>query len=110
MKFSGKVGFWEEDVEISPGVYSPKIYERSYTGDVLRDNRRFENSDAQNKTFTVSNRISILGDLYSMNNWPSIRYIIWNGVKWTVTSVDVSYPRLILDLGGVYNENETSTT
>lgn len=110
MRFSGKVGFWEEDVETSPGVYNPRIFERSYTGDIQRNIRRFENQDTQNKTFTISNRISILADLYSLDNWPSIRYVIWNGVKWQVTSVDVSYPRLILDLGGVYNENETSTT
>lgn len=106
MKFSGKVGFWEKDVEISTGVWKPSIVEKSYTGDILRDRRRFQASDHQNDTFIISNQISILGDLYAHENWPSIRYVIWNGIKWKVSSVDVSYPRLTFELGGVYNENE----
>lgn len=107
MKFSGKIGFWSEDQEVSPGVWKPEIVERLYTGDVMRDNRRFQPSESQNPTFTVNNQISILGDLYAHDNWASIRYVIWKGTKWEVFSVQVSYPRLILDLGGVYHENKT---
>lgn len=107
MKFSGKVGFWGEDVEISPGIWKPAIKERSYTGEVLRDNRRFQSSDKQNAVFTVNNRISILGDLYAHSHWSSIKYVIWKNVKLAVTSVEVQYPRLMLELGGVYNENQT---
>jgi hypothetical protein len=29
------------------------------------------------------------------------------GTKWKVSNVEVKYPRLILSLGGVYNENKT---
>lgn len=32
MKFSGKIGFWIEDVEIKPGVFKPQIIEKDYTG------------------------------------------------------------------------------
>lgn len=109
MVFSAVVGFWEDDVEISPGVWRPSdIIERTYKGTVVSDRRRFQSdSSNQNDTFTVGNRIEILSDLYSRNNWPSIKYVVWKGVKWKVTSVEVNYPRLILDLGGVYNENTT---
>lgn len=104
MKFYGKVGFWEKDVEVKPGVWKPDaIKELPYTGDVLRDNRRFQASDTQNDKFTINNQISILGDTYAHENWPSIRYVIWNGVKWKVNSVTVDYPRLTLEIGGVYN-------
>lgn len=106
MKFFGKVGFWEEDVETAQDVYGPKITEKSYTGDVINDNRRFTSPDMQNKTFTLNNKISILGDFYAHEKWPSIRYVLWKDVKWEVTNVEVSHPRLILTLGGVYNENE----
>lgn len=108
MKFSGKVGFWEDDVEVSPGVWKPKCVEKPYTGDVYRDSRRIQQSDSQNDKFTINNQISILGDLYAHENWPSIRYVIWKGIKWEVNSVDVNYPRLTLEIGGVYNgTNET---
>lgn len=106
MKFSGKIGFWEESHEMAPGVWKPSIVEKSYTGDILRSRRNFTGSNDQNKTFTINNRISILADLYARENWPSIRYIYWKGIKWEVNSVEEDYPRLMLEIGGVWNENE----
>lgn len=110
MKFSGTVGFWEQDQETSPGIWKPKIVERKYYGDVLRSSRSLQTSDKQNADLRVSNQLSILSDLYMRQNWQSIRYVIWNGVKWSVTNVDISYPRLTLELGGVYNENQTGAS
>lgn len=104
MKFSGEVGFWTDEMEVNPGVWRGVISERHYVGDVLRDNRRFQpSSDQQNDEFTVSNKISILSDMYAKQNWASIRYVRWNGVKFKVTSVEVGYPRLTLEIGGIYN-------
>lgn len=105
MKFSGRIGFLTDEEEISPGVWKPIILERAYVGDVLSNRRYFQEADKQNENLSTNNQISILSDLYAQQNWNSIRYIIWNSVKWKVTSVDVSYPRLTLTLGGVYNEN-----
>ena len=103
------VGFWGDDVEVFPGVWSPeKIIEKTYKADIISDMRRFQpTSDQRNDIFSVNNRISILGDLYSMDHWASIKYVIWKNTRWKVTGVEVNYPRLILDLGGVYNENTT---
>lgn len=104
MKFNGFVGFWEGEVEEQPGIWRSKIVERPYKGEVLKFKRGFrERSDAQNDEFTVSNQISILSDLYARQNWASIRYVVWNGVKWKVTNIDVNYPRLTLDIGGFYH-------
>lgn len=112
MKFSGKVGFWEDEVEVRPGVFKSDIVEKPYTGDVIKNYRRFQNaSDQQNENLMLSNvRISIISDLYMRSKWASIRYIVWNNVRWSVTSVDISsYPRAILDLGGVYNGTDSIT-
>lgn len=111
MKFSGKVGFWLKDVEMKPGVYGPEIVEKTYTGDVFRDTRKFQSvENQQNENLTVNNRLSIISDLYMQKNWTSIKYVIWNNVKWKVSSIDVSsYPRVILDLGGVYNGKSSSS-
>lgn len=108
MKFSGVVGFWKKDVEVKRGVFKSQIIRRPYTGDVLRDKRRFRTSENQNDEFTISNQISILADLYFRQNWASIKYVEWNGVKWKVSDVDVNYPRITVSLGGVYNGTETS--
>lgn len=107
MKFYGTIGFWEGDTETSPGIWGPKILEREYTGDVYRFSRRSQNSSGkQNPDLTTSNQISILADLYALQNWASVRYVIWNGVRWSVTNVDINYPRITLELGGVYNGAE----
>lgn len=111
MKFSGKVGFWKGDVETKPGVYRSNIEERSYVGDVLRNIRRFQpGENQQNENLLLNNRISIISDLYMQKNWSSIKYILWNDVKWKVSSIDIgSYPRVILEIGGVYNGNESAS-
>lgn len=111
MKFSGIVGFWKNDIKTKPGVYKPKIIEKKYTGDVLKDIRRFQSSEnQQNDNLRVTNRLSIISDIYMNDNWGSIKYVTWKGVSWKVTSIDVgSYPRVILELGGAYN-GKTGTT
>ena len=104
MKFSGEIGFWVDEVETSPGIWQGAIRERHYVGEVLRNTRSFQpSSNQQNDEFKISNRISILSDMYAKQNWASIRYVVWNGKKFRVTSVDVGYPRLTLDIGGFYN-------
>lgn len=104
MKFSGRVGFYEGDTETSPDVFINSIVERKYTGDVYRFTRRFQQDSSQNDTLVPNNQISIVSDLYARQNWSSIRYVIWNGAKLKVTNVDLAnYPRLTLEVGGVYN-------
>lgn len=104
MKFSGKIGFWGEEKEVSPGIWRPEIVEKKYVGEVLRNNRKLQDSNnKQNPNLTINNQISILSDLYARQNWNAIRYVEWNGVKWEVSSIEINYPRLILEIGGVYN-------
>ena len=111
MKFSGKIGFWIKDVEIKPGVFQPQIIEKNYTGDVLRNIRRFQSvENQQNENLAVNNKLSIISDLYLQQNWGSIKYVSWNGVNWQVSSVDIgSFPRIVLELGGVYNGKTPSS-
>jgi hypothetical protein len=33
-----------------------------------------------------------------------MKYIEFMGARWKITSVEVKHPRLILTIGGVYNE------
>lgn len=111
MKFSGQIGFWKKDTEVKPGVYKSAIVEKNYTGDVLKNSRNFQSvENQQNDNLVVNNRLSIISDVYLQQNWSSIKYVVWNGVKWKVKSVDViPHPRVIVELGGVYN-GTTSTS
>lgn len=103
-KFFGKVGY-VETVETRPGVWSDdQVTERDYYGDVIRNTRRLETSDKVNDDINIGNSISIVADPFAYQNFHSMRYVVFMGSKWKITTVEVQYPRLLLTLGGVYNE------
>lgn len=103
MRFYGVVGYGET-VEVRPGVYEDTITERPYFGDVVRATRQDrENDDSVHNTLYVQNSISIVSDGYADEHIFAIRYVEWAGRAWTVTSVEVERPRLLLRLGEVYN-------
>ena len=100
-KWFGKIGYAETE-ETSPGVWKEQIVEREYYGDLVRNTRRLQTADKINDDIIVSNELSIVSDPYAMNNFHLIRYAEFMGTKWKISSVEVSYPRLILTLGGLY--------
>lgn len=105
MKYSGNIGF-RETVETSPDVWSQVIVEHGpYYGDVFYDGRRVLNGSDINGPINVNNKISIVADPYALSHFWNIVYATWYGQKWTV-SVENQSPRLVLTLGGLYNERE----
>lgn len=100
-KFYGKIGYAEIE-QTSPGVWKEQIVEREYYGDLIRNTRRLQAADKVNDDINISNEISIVADPYAMSNFHSIRYAEFMGAKWKISSIEVSYPRLILTLGGLY--------
>jgi hypothetical protein len=107
-KFYGSIGYGES-VETKPGVWKDVITERKYRGDVLRNTRQLKEGQSVNNDLTVNNSISVVADAYANDHFFAIRYIRWAGTLWTVSNVEVKSPRLLLQLGGVYN-GETATT
>jgi hypothetical protein len=101
-KFFGRIGYGET-VEGQPGVWADEIVERSYYGDVIRNARNLREGENLNKDLSVQNSISIVADAYANDHFFAIRYIEWAGALWTVSSVEVQSPRLLLRLGEVYN-------
>lgn len=108
-KFYGIIGYIET-VETEPGLWEEKITERQYYGELIRNTRRLQTSDKVNDDVNISNQISIVSDPYANENFHAMRYAQFMGTKWKITSVEVQYPRLILELGGIYNENKTGTS
>ena len=101
-KFCGKIGY-ETMTESSPGVYTPELTVRTYFGDVTRQSRRLEGAQKVNDDIDISNQISIVADPFAYAHFHEMKWVEWYGSKWKVTSVEVSYPRLNLSIGGVYN-------
>lgn len=103
-KWFGKIGY-AETVEKEPGDYREEIIEKSYFGEVIRNTRMLQNSgNSTNNDVNISNQISIVADPYANNHIFAMRYVEFQGAKWKVSTVDVQYPRLILTVGGLYNE------
>lgn len=100
-KWYGKVGF-ADTVETEPGYWESEIVERPYFGDVINEQWKRQSSGGVNDDINVANRISIVADSYAMNHCSTMVYVEFMGAKWKVLDVNVQYPRLIINMNGVY--------
>ena len=105
-KYYGTIGYYFDEDEIRPGVWTKHLEERDVYGDFIRNSKRTENSGQFNDNININNQISFIADPYAMNNFQHIKYATYMQTKWAVTSVDVQYPRLILNLGGIYHDEQ----
>lgn len=101
-KFYGAIGFAVTE-ETRSGVWEEVTRERFYFGDFLRNTGRHQSAEGLNDNISISNEISILADPFARENFHTMRYVDFMGAKWKIESVEVQYPRLILQIGGVYN-------
>lgn len=108
-KYYGMIGY-AETTETEPGIWEETIVERPYYGDTIKNTRLLQNANMINNDVKIANQISIVADPYANNHIYAMRYATFQGAKWTVSNVDVQYPRLILTLGGLYNGEQNSTT
>lgn len=102
MRYHGKIGFVSFR-EKTPGVDVARVEEREYSGEVTQATKRWDSGSQVNPNLNITNQISIVANLYARENLFAIRYLHWMGALWEVTSAEISYPRLILQIGGVYN-------
>lgn len=107
-KWAGVIGFVEETKETAPSVYKETIIERKYYGDVIKNTRRLDDAGKVNDDISVQNSLSIVADPYAQNHFWSIKYVTFCGAKWKVSDVQVSFPRLILTLGGLWKNGQTT--
>ena len=94
-KYYGIIGYATNTVETEPGVWDDEIDEKEVVGDILGNSRSLENSGDINDNINIANKISIVADPYAINNFHSMRYATYMGVKWKIKGVEYSQPRLI---------------
>ena len=102
-KFCGVIGY-AVTKETESGIWEEQIVEVEYFGDVIRNKRRINAPGKVNDDISISNQISIIADPFANNNFHAMKYVVFMGAKWKVSEVTVEYPRLILSIGGLYNE------
>lgn len=105
MRFFGKVGYvWsEEGTGEREGIWEEYSEEHDYYGDILTNNRRYEQGTGINDDVNITNRISIVADAFAWDHIFALKYIEWMGQKWKVTNVEIARPRLVLQVGGLWN-------
>lgn len=101
-RYFGNVGY-VFTTETAPSVFAEQAVERPYKGDELTIYRRLEKGEGVNDNVEIGNQFSILADAYAYENFFAIRYLTWMGQCWKVTKVTVQRPRLLLDVGGLWN-------
>lgn len=102
-KFHGVIGYVVNE-ETVPGVWEEVVKERPYSGDILKNTNRWQQTSNLNDDISISNLISIVADPFAYENFFNMKFIRWMGASWKITNVEVQRPRLILTVGGVYNE------
>lgn len=102
MKYFGNVGYAVTE-ETSPGVWTEQIREQPCYGDVTRNYKKYESSEHLNDDLNVSNQFSLVLNKELIESFMFLRYIWWMGQRWEVGNVELAPPRLILQVGGVYN-------
>ena len=90
----------------APGVWEEQEVVKRYYGELIRNARRLESSNQVNDNVNINNRISILSDPYARENFHALRWVEFMGARWKISEAEVQYPRIILTLGGLYNDNE----
>lgn len=103
-RWHGRIGFviTVQD-EIKPSKWVGKAIEKQYYGEILKNNFRWESGSSVNDDINISNRISVIADNYITSNLQCMKYIEISGAFWKINSIDIQAPRLILEIGGIWN-------
>lgn len=101
--------YTEDGVTYGTGVWETIITEVPYYGDLVMNLSRLQAGSNINDNIRISNQFSILADPFAYENFQHMLYVKYLGTKWKIESVEVQYPRLILNAGGVYNADEQTT-
>lgn len=100
-RFSGKLGFVMTN-ETEEGVWLESFVELPVKGTIRSLYVRNDNSTSVNTNLRLTNEISILMDAKINTYLETLKYVVWKGSKWEVQSIGVNYPRLTINLGGLY--------
>ena len=76
MKFYGNIGFAVTE-KTSPGVWTPTITTKKYSGDILQLSKRLDSGEHINDGLRINSQFSILMDPFFQDHFSSIKYITY---------------------------------
>lgn len=104
MRYYGAIGFSKSTIEVCPGVWDEVVEEKKYSMTITKDFVSYSDVNEINSDININNQVSIIADVYAQRFAHKIKYVELNGIKWKVKSFDIKRPRLVLYIGGLYNE------
>ena len=100
-RFSGKLGFVMTR-ETEEGVWLEEKIEIPIKGTIRSLYVRNDNNSSVNTNLRLTNEVSVLLNSKIATYLETLKYVVWKGSKWEVQSIGVNYPRLTINLGGLY--------
>ena len=88
--------------ETEEGVWLEDKIEIPVKGTIRSLYVRNDNNVSVNSNLRLTNEVSILLNTKIQTYLETLKYVIWKGSKWEVQSIGVNYPRLTINLGGLY--------
>ena len=109
MKFYGNVTFviQQEDPN-APGNWKEYRIVKPYRGDWIRYIHKWTPGNKLIDDKRVNNELEIIADSFAIANFEQIRCIEWRGHKWSVPTVTLRLPRIVLEVGDLYNAGTES--
>ena len=104
MKYYDDVTFvlQQEDPQ-APGVWKECKIVKPYMGDWKRVESRWNPASNVIDEKRVNNQLEIISDPFAVTNFMHIRCVKWMGHEWAVTTVTLRPPRIVMEIGGLYN-------
>jgi hypothetical protein len=107
-RFTGLVGYVTQEESV-PGVWSQSETPKMMKGDIIRQSitngkgDRVADSGKVNDDVSLGHRVSLIGDAYAFANCFNMKWVQINGIKWSISSIEMQRPRIIVSLGGMWN-------
>lgn len=102
-RYAGNIGF-VKTIEKSPGVHIDIAEEHKAFGDVTQNNFKWNpTNESTNDNIAINDVISIVADSYIWENYSKMRYVCYMGERWKISNIQTVRPRLIINIGGVWN-------
>ena len=91
------------NTEVETDIWEDVISEKGpYYGDILRNNQSYDQGDTLSGDVRITNQLSIVGDDFLFENLENVRYILYKNQR-RIVSLEEAYPRVTINLGGIYN-------
>lgn len=97
----------KEDPE-APGNWKEYKIVKPYMGEWKRVESKWIAGDKVNDDKRINNQLEIIADSFALANWTNIRCVKWRGLEWAVPTATLRPPRVVLEIGGLYNAGTES--